>query len=98
MYPMEGKEWVPELPEKIRGASGLWEIVGKCAELLSGAAVLCLGDSISGILILLLMGYEKIVWIAAGAFIRCYQDGCAVSILAVSRINLMELLSKKEQT
>lgn len=58
--------------------------------------LLCLGGSIPGILILLLMGYGKTVWIAAGTIILCYLAGCVISILTVSRINLMELLTEKE--
>ena len=35
-------------------------------------------------------------WLAAAGFAVCYLLGCALSVLAVGRVNLMNLLSERE--
>ena len=49
------------------------------------------------VLILALLGSGgALQWLAAAGFAVCYLLGCALSVLAVGRVNLMNLLSERE--
>lgn len=60
-------------------------------------ALLCLGGCGAACLILAFVpsaGPGR--WLAVGGFCLCYLAGCALSVLAVGRTNLMSLLSERE--
>lgn len=60
-------------------------------------ALLCLLGCLLGCGALALLGSGgALQWLAAAGFAVCYLLGCALSVLAVGRVNLMNLLSERE--
>ncbi|MCH5317613.1 MAG: hypothetical protein J1E05_06510 [Eubacterium sp.] len=58
--------------------------------------MLCILGCLIGALILMVFKPLLVIWLTTAIFIICYLVGCALSIRAVGRINLMELLSERE--
>ena len=59
-------------------------------------ALLCLTGCLIGCAGLLLLSGGLVKWLAVLAFLLCYLAGCALSVQAVGRTNLMALLSERE--
>ena len=59
-------------------------------------AALCLAGCLAGALVMTLPYPGGAVWLAAAGFLACYLAGCALSVLAAGRTNLMLLLSERE--
>lgn len=59
-------------------------------------ALLCLTGCVLGGAALTLGGAGAVGWLAVGGFLACYLLGCALSVAAVGRTNLMSLLSERE--
>lgn len=49
-----------------------------------------------GCLALIAVEGGKDIWLALGAYLACYLAGCAISVLLVGRMKLMELLSERD--
>lgn len=58
--------------------------------------LLCLTGCVLGGVLLTLAGTGAVGWLAVGGFLVCYLAGCALSVAAVGRTNLMSLLSERE--
>ena len=59
-------------------------------------ALLCLIGCVLGCGGLLFLSGGAVKWLAVLAFLLCYLIGCALSVRAVGRTNLMALLSERE--
>ena len=59
-------------------------------------AALCLLGCLIGALAMTLLYPGGAVWLAGAGFLVCYLAGCALSVLAAGRTNLMLLLSERE--
>ena len=59
-------------------------------------ALLCLCGCVLGCIGLLFLSGGVVKWLAVLAFLLCYLAGCALSVQAVGRTNLMALLSERE--
>lgn len=59
-------------------------------------ALLCLTGCVIGCGGLLFLSGGAVKWLAVLAFLLCYLIGCALSVRAVGRTNLMALLSERE--
>ena len=59
-------------------------------------ALLCLTGCVIGCAGLLFLSGGAVKWLAVLAFLLCYLIGCALSVRAVGRTNLMALLSERE--
>lgn len=59
-------------------------------------AALCLPGCLIGALAVTLLYPGGAVWLAGAGFLVCYLAGCALSVLAAGRTNLMMLLSERE--
>lgn len=59
-------------------------------------AALCLTGCLAGVLVMTLRCPGWAVWLAGAGFLACYLAGCALSVLAAGRTNLMLLLSERE--
>lgn len=59
-------------------------------------AALCLSGCLAGVLVMALRCPGWAVWLAGAGFLACYLAGCALSVLAAGRTNLMLLLSERE--
>lgn len=59
-------------------------------------AALCLAGCLAGVLIMTLRCPGWAVWLAGAGFLACYLAGCALSVFAAGRTNLMLLLSERE--
>lgn len=59
-------------------------------------ALLCLCGCVLGCIGLLFLSGGVVKWLAVLAFLLCYLAGCALSVQAVDRTNLMALLSERE--
>ncbi len=59
-------------------------------------ALLCLTGCLIGCAGLLFLSGGAVKWLAVLAFLLCYLIGCALSVQAVGRTNLMALLSERE--
>lgn len=59
-------------------------------------ALLCLCGCVLGCIGLLFLSGSVVKWLAVLAFLLCYLAGCALSVQAVGRTNLMALLSERE--
>ena len=59
-------------------------------------AILCLLGALIGALAMALLYPGGAVWLAGAGFLVCYLAGCALSVLAAGRTNLMLLLSERE--
>ena len=57
---------------------------------------LCLLGCLIGALAMSLLRPGMAVWLAGAGFLVCYLAGCALSVLAAGRTNLMMLLSERE--
>lgn len=58
--------------------------------------LLCLCGCVLGCIGLLFLSGGVVKWLAVLAFLLCYLAGCALSVQAVGRTNLMALLSERE--
>ena len=59
-------------------------------------AALCLAGCLAGTLAMTALNPSGAVWLAGAGFLACYLTGCALSVLAAGRTNLMLLLSERE--
>lgn len=59
-------------------------------------AALCLAGCLAGVLVMALLYPGGAVWLAGAGFLACYLSGCALSVLAAGKTNLMLLLSERE--
>lgn len=58
--------------------------------------LLCLAGAAAGGILLTATGAGAAGWLATAGFLGCYLAGCALSVAAVGRTNLMNLLSERE--
>ena len=59
-------------------------------------AALCLAGCLAGVLAMAPLCPGWAVWLAGAGFLACYLAGCALSVLAAGKTNLMLLLSERE--